>query len=207
MVISAPSGGGKSAIRAEIFKKDKRFKFSVTCTTRKKRKGEAEGRDYCFVSEKKFKKLISDKKLLEWAKVHGNLYGTPIKSVLDILKEDKIPLMTIDVKGARAVKKYFPDAVTVFILPASLKILIKRLKLRKEDKENIAIRLETAKKEINEASFYDYFVVNGSLKKAVENIIKIADGESLKMHRNKDAVSKFREELLAFNQMRRYGGY
>ena len=148
MVISAPSGGGKSVVRAEIFKKDKRFKFSVTCTTRKKRKGEVQGRDYHFVSDKKFKKLISDKKLLEWAKVHGNLYGTPIKSVRDILKENKIPLMTIDVNGARSVKKYFPDAVTVFILSPSLKILVKRLKLRKESEENIAIRLETAKKEI-----------------------------------------------------------
>ena len=195
MVISAPSGGGKSVVRAEIFKKDKRFKFSVTCTTRKKRKGEVQGRDYHFVSDKKFKKLISDKKLLEWAKVHGNLYGTPIKSVRDILKENKIPLMTIDVNGARSVKKYFPDAVTVFILSPSLKILVKRLKLRKESEENIAIRLETAKKEIKEAFFYEYFVVNGKLEKAVENIIKIADCESLKMWRNRDAILKFKKEF------------
>ncbi len=195
MVISAPSGGGKSVLRTEIFKKDKRFKFSVTCTTRKKRKGEVQGRDYHFVSDKKFKKLISDKKLLEWAKVHGNLYGTPIKSVRDILKENKIPLMTIDVNGARSVKKYFPDAVTVFILSPSLKILVKRLKLRKESEENIAIRLETAKKEIKEAFFYEYFVVNGKLEKAVENIIKIADCESLKMWRNRDAILKFKKEF------------
>ena len=195
MVISAPSGGGKSVVRAEIFKKDKRFKFSVTCTTRKKRKGEVQGRDYHFVSDKKFKKLISDKKLLEWAKVHGNLYGTPIKSVRDILKENKIPLMTIDVNGARSVKKHFPDAVTVFILSPSLKILVKRLKLRKESEENIAIRLETAKKEIKEAFFYEYFVVNGKLEKAVENIIKIADCESLKMWRNRDAILKFKKEF------------
>ena len=200
MVISSPSGGEKSTIRAKIFKKDKRFKFSVTCTTRKKRKGEVEGRDYHFVSEKKFKKLVSDKKLLEWAKVHGNLYGTPIKSVCDILKENKIPLMTIDVKGARAVKKYFPEAVIVFILSPSLKTLIKRLKARKESKENIAIRLETAKKEIKEAFFYEYFVVNGKVEKAVEDIIKIVDCKCLKMKRNRDAILKFEKEL---NTLRR----
>ncbi len=198
MVISSPSGGGKSSIRAKIFQKDKRFKFSVTCTTRKKRKGELEGRDYHFVSEKEFKKLISGKKLLEWAKVHGNLYGTLIKSVQDILKENKIPLMTIDVKGARAVKKYFPDAVAVFILSPSLKTLIKRLKLRKETEGNIAIRLKTAKKEIKEAFFYEYFVVNGKIEKAVEDIIKIVDCKCLKMKRNRDAISKFDKELSAF---------
>ena len=195
MVISAPSGGGKSAVRAEVFKKDKRFKFSVTCTTRKKRKGEVEGKDYHFVSEKKFKKLISDKKLLEWANVHGNFYGALVKSVNGILKQNKIPLMTIDVKGARAVKKIFPGAVTVFILPPSLKILIQRLRLRKDGKEDIAVRLETAKKEIKEAVFYDYLVVNNKLNDAVKSIVKIADCEFLKMNRDKSVVAKFEKEL------------
>ncbi|MEA3307608.1 MAG: guanylate kinase [Elusimicrobiota bacterium] len=201
MVISSPSGGGKSTIRAKVFKKDKRFKFSVTCTTRNKRKGEVEGKDYHFVTEKEFKKLITGKKLLEWAKVHGNLYGTLIKSVENILKENRIPLMTIDVKGAKAVKKYFPDAVIVFVLSPSLKTLIKRLELRKESKENIAIRLKTAKKEIKEAFFYEYFVVNGKIEKAVEDIIKIVDCKCLKMKRNREAISKFEKELAS------YGGY
>lgn len=195
LVISSPSGGGKSTVKDKLLKKDKRFRFSITCTTREKRKGEINGRDYFFVTEKKFRELIKSRKLLEWAKVHGNYYGTPLEPVRDLLKKGFIPVMTIDVKGAHSVKERFPDAVTIFLLPPDFKTLVRRLRKRKETNKNIKIRIKTAKREIKQAGFFEYLVLNDNLENAVENIIRIADVETLKISRNTDSVKKFANEL------------
>ena len=198
MVISAPSGGGKSTIREKLLKRDRRFRFSVTCTTRPIRPGEVEGRDYYFVTLKEFRRLRSQGKLLEWASVHGNMYGTPVKSVITLLDKGLIPVMTIDVKGARSVKKIFPGTVTVFLLPPGLKTLVKRLQKRREPAANIRVRLETAKKEIKEASFFDYLVINDKLDAAVSDIRDIADIECMKISRKQTEIQQFGLELLKF---------
>ena len=140
MVISAPSGGGKTVVRSGLLKLDKRFAFSVTCTTRQRRPGEVDGKDYYFVTVEQFRKMLKDGLLLEWARVHGYYYGTPVKSVVEVLEKGRIPVMTIDVKGARSVKKIFPETVTVFLLPPDLKTLVQRLKSRGEAPENVAVR-------------------------------------------------------------------
>ena len=197
MVISAPSGGGKSAVRSGLLKLDRRFAFSVTCTTRPKRRGEKEGRDYYFVSRREFERRRKSGRLLEWASVHGNLYGTPVKSVRKLLAEGLIPVMTIDVKGARSVKKIFPEAVTVFLLPPDLKTLVRRLKKRGEAPENIALRLATARKEIKAASRYDYLIINDKLGNAVRDVAAIAGFEMLKVRRNLEKVSAFGRQLAA----------
>ncbi|MCX5785791.1 MAG: guanylate kinase [Elusimicrobia bacterium] len=197
MVISAPSGGGKSAVRSGLLKLDKRFAFSVTCTTRPKRPGEKEGRDYYFVSAREFERRRISGRLLEWASVHGNLYGTPVKSVRDLLAKGLIPVMTIDVKGARSVKKIFPETVSVFLLPPDLKTLVQRLKKRGEAPENIALRLATARKEIKVASCYDYLVINDKLNEAVREVAAIAGLEILKVRRNLEKVSAFGRQLSA----------
>lgn len=197
VVISAPSGGGKSAIKSEIFKSDGRFAFSVTCTTRKRRKGEREGRDYFFLSKKKFAAMARSGKLLEWAEVHGNLYGTPVESVKKILEKNRVPLMTIDVNGARSVKKIFPGSVSVFILPPSLEILLERLKKREESGSETAKRLETAMREIKEARRYDYIVVNDEIENAAAKIVKIVESEFLKAERNDDKIADFEKDLNA----------
>jgi len=195
VVISAPSGGGKSTVKNYLIKKDNRFAFSITCTTRLKRPGEKEGRDYYFVSESEFEKLKKDKKLIEWAIVHGHLYGTPKKSVINLLKAGKIPLMTIDVNGAKSVKKIFKDTISIFLLPPDVKTMIKRLNKRGEKKEEINIRLETAKKELKEALKFDYIVINDKIEKAVNDIINIVNVEKNKLYRNKDFIYKFSQDL------------
>jgi len=198
MVISAPSGGGKTTIREKLLKRDKRFRFSITCTTRPMRPGEVDGKDYYFVTLKEFRRLRAGGKLLEWASVHGNMYGTPVKSVMTLLKKGLIPVMTIDVKGARSVKKIFPETVTVFLLPPGLKTLVGRLRKRREPAANIRVRLETAKKEIKEAAFFDYLVINDKLAEAVGDIRDIADIECMKISRKQAEIQRFGLELLKF---------
>ena len=182
-------------MRSELLKLDRRFVFSVTCTTRPRRPGEVDGKDYYFVTVEKFGKLRKEGKLLEWAKVHGNYYGTPAKSVADALKAGRIPVMTIDVKGARSVKKVFPAAVTVFLLPPDLKTLVQRLRGRGEAPENVAVRLETARAEIKMAAWFDYLVINDKLPEAVREVAAIADLETRKTGRNLDKVKAFRKQL------------
>lgn len=195
VVISAPSGGGKSAVKDYLIRSDSRFAFSVTCTTRKPRPGEKEGKDYYFVSYEKFEALKRNGSLIEWAEVHGNFYGTPKKSVLSLLDKGKIPLMTIDVKGAKSVKKIFKNVVSIFLLPPCLDIMLTRLRNRGESEKDLSIRLKTAKKELTEAFTYDYLVINARLEKAVEDIIAIVKAETLNMARNTNFVKKFALEL------------
>jgi len=196
MVISAPSGGGKTVVRSGLLKLNKKFAFSVTCTTRARRPGEVDGKDYFFVTVEQFQRLRKDGKLLEWAKVHGNYYGTPVKSVMAVLETGRIPVMTIDVKGARSVKRLFPAAVTVFLLPPDLKTLVQRLRGRGEAPENVAVRLRTARSELKVASTFDYLVINDSLPEAVREVAAIAELETRRTARNLDKVESFGSQLL-----------
>lgn len=195
MVIASPSGGGKTVVRSGLLKLNKKFAFSVTCTTRPKRPGEVDGKDYYFVTVEQFKRLRRDGKLLEWARVHGNYYGTPVKSAVDVLEKGRIPVMTIDVKGARSVKRLFPEAVTVFLLPPDLKTLVQRLRGRGESPENVAVRLETARSEIKVAATFDYLVINDRLPETVREVAAIAELETRKIGRNLDKVRAFGSQL------------
>lgn len=199
VVISAPSGGGKSTIKNSLLEKDSRFAFSITCTTRAPRTGEKEGVDYYFVTEKEFEFLKKKKELIEWAVVHGHLYGTPKKSVINLLEAGKIPLMTIDVKGAMSVKKIFKNAVTIFILPPDFKTMLERLIKRGETKSEIFIRMKTAKKELKEALKFDYLVINDKLEDAVSEIINIVEAEKCKLFRRKDFIRDFKKQLLKYS--------
>ena len=194
LVLSAPSGGGKTAVR-DCLLRDPRFGFSITCTTRQPRPGEVHGKDYYFLSKDGFLKLREEGKLLEWAEVHGNFYGTPEKSVRDVMESGRIPVMTIDVKGAAAVRRIFDDAVTVFIIPPSPAVLKKRLELRGESSEGMKIRLQTARAEMKEAHLFDYLVINDILEEAVADVIKIVEINSLGMRFNKDLTDRFALEL------------
>ena len=194
LVLSAPSGGGKTAIR-EILIKDPRFGFSITCTTRKPRPGETDGKDYYFVSRENFAEMQKSGQLIEWAEVHGNFYGTPVKSVHDVMEAGKIPVMTIDVKGAASVRRIFNNAVTVFIIPPSPAILKKRLELRGESPEGMKVRLQTARAEMKQAHLFDYLVINDKLEDAAADVIKIIEANSLSMSFNKDLTDRFALEL------------
>jgi len=198
LVLSAPSGGGKAAIREKLLRRDGRFRVSVTCTTRPRRPGERNGRDYYFVSEKEFGRLRGSGGLLEWARVHGNMYGTPVKSVRDTLKKGLAPVMTIDVKGARAVKRIFPETVTVFLLPPDIATLAGRLRKRGEPEDGIRVRLGTARGELLAASSFDYLVVNDGLDDAVRDVGRIVDAECMRVSRRLPRLRRFSRELSDF---------
>ncbi len=174
-VISAPSGTGKTTIIKEFLKRHKKdFVLSVSVTTRKKRKGEVDGRDYHFFTCKKFKKFIKERKFLEYANVVGNFYGTLRSAVFGNTKKEKNVIMDIDVQGAASMRKKIKSCVTIFIKPPSLPELRKRLLKRKTDKmPEIRRRLALAKKELKETTKYDYIIVNRDLKKSIMRLEEI----------------------------------
>ena len=183
LVISSPSGGGKTTVTTELLKKDKNLKRVVTATTRKPRIGEVNKRDYHFWSEDKFKKAIDKKLMAEWAKVHSFYYGVPKAELDSTVKKGKIPVLVIDVQGAKTIKKLYPSAVLIFLMPPSLKELKKRLLSRKDNSKDTTKRLKTAKSEIKKLPMYDYLVINNKVKNAAEDIKTIITAERLKTAR------------------------
>ncbi len=188
-------------MRSALLELDPKFAFSVTCTTRPRRPGEVDGRDYYFVTESRFLKLRKSGKLLEWARVHGNYYGTPVRSVRDVLAKGRIPVMTIDVKGARAVRRLFPGAVTVFLLPPDLKTLLKRLRARGESGEGLKVRMRTASAELREVGRFGYLVVNDALADAVAAVAGIAAAEAARTERSAGIARRFAEQLAKFKDL------
>ncbi len=181
IVISGPSGVGKGTVIRKLLKIDKRLKRSITCTTRKPRRNETDGRDYYFIGAEEFFKRVKAKKLAEFAFVHGNYYGTPKENLEKAKKDREDVILQIDVQGAKKIKNSYPDALLIFLLPPSMKILKNRLSDRgtenEEEKEN---RLKRAKEEISERVFYDYIVVNDDLEATVKEIYEIIGGERKK---------------------------
>ncbi|MCL2484700.1 MAG: guanylate kinase [Endomicrobia bacterium] len=179
IVVSAPSGAGKTSVCNAIIENDKNTIYSISYTTRKPREGERNGSEYFFADEKKFKKMIKSGEFVEWAKVHGNYYGTPKSFLNKTLKKGLNVLLDIDVQGGLKIKKQYPQACMIFIMPPDLKTLEKRLTSRNKDsKETIKIRLENAKKELKSLPKYEYLVINDTLDKAIaaaQTIIKSLD--------------------------------
>lgn len=175
MVLSAPSGGGKTTVCRRVLARLPWLKRCVTATTRAPRKGEKHGRDYFFLSRDEFKKRIKARGFFEWAQVHGNLYGTPRREVEAALKKGQSLILVIDVQGGAQVKKKNSESVLVFLLPPSFKALEKRLHGRGQDSAAVvARRLKDAKKEVHAAERYDYLVLNDRLDHAVEHVEEIA---------------------------------
>ncbi len=175
MIISGPSGVGKSTICKELIKAGRNICLSVSVTTRPKSTTETNGVDYWFVSEEEFQQRLSKGLLLEHARVFGNLYGTPRDKVEELLKADKTVILEIDVQGGGQVKSKFPDAIMIFIMPPSKKTLAERLGLRaREAVEEAEKRLNGASAEIAVArQLYKHLVVNDDLHQAVHECLKI----------------------------------
>ena len=174
VIISGPAGGGKTALHKALLAspqlKNKLVK-SISATTRRKRPGEWEGKDYLFLNTKMFEQKIKKGYFLEWEKVFGQYYGTPKKHALDLLKKSINVLLCIDVKGARTVRREFPRSLKVFIKAPSMKVLEGRLKARgSESKQSLEKRLKVARQELKEAKYYDQVVINADLKKALEKL-------------------------------------
>ncbi len=184
VVLSSPSGGGKTVIAEKLLKKHPEFSRSVSVTTRRKRPGEEDGVHYYFVSRADFQRKIKGGEFAEWAKVFGDYYGTPKKNIQKAEGEKKVLLLVLDVQGGVALKRKYPRSVLIFILPPSLPELRRRLINRKADNpEVIRKRLKMALKEISCAEKYDYLVVNENLRRTVELIEKIIIFEKQKTKR------------------------
>ena len=183
IIVSSPSGAGKTTIIDAVLKRNKTVARVITATTRAPRTGEKNGVDYHFWTIKQFEQAIKKNQMLEWAQVHTSYYGIPKKSVDDLLKKNICPILVIDVQGARTVQKIYEDAVLVFIIPPSLKELKKRILGRNDNTQDIELRLETAKKEVQELDHYHYVLLNADLKKAVDDMTGIVAAEQCKVAR------------------------
>jgi guanylate kinase len=176
IALSAPSGSGKTTIVRKVLKDIPELVFSVSATTRKRRKEEKEGADYYFISENEFKKKIDNNEFIEWEKFYDYYYGT-YKNIIDnAVSDGKTIILEVDVKGALSLKKIYPDAVLIYIVPPSFDELVNRLVKRKtEDEADLQKRIDRAKMELELKDEFDYFVDNTELEKAVietESLIK-----------------------------------
>ncbi|MCK4752384.1 MAG: guanylate kinase [Planctomycetes bacterium] len=175
VIVSGPSGVGKSTICKEVVKRLDNVCMSVSLTTRPKSEEEIDGKDYRFVSKEQFSEQIKQGNLLEYAEVFGNLYGTPKDKVEQCLQSGKTVILEIDVQGARQAKHFYPDAEMIFILPPTQKELLERMNGRgREDIETAAVRLNGASGEIAAAwQYYKHMVINDDLQQAVDEVIEI----------------------------------
>ncbi len=185
VVISSPSGAGKSTISRNLLETDRNLSLSVSVTTRAKRGSEIEGIHYHFKSQREFELMRDGEALLEWASVHGNYYGTPRSEVEKAMAEGRDMLFDIDWQGAQQLQeKMRGDVVSIFILPPSIAELRARLHRRAEDSEEvIATRLANAKAEIEHWHEYDYVVVNDDLERAFGSVKAIVEAERLRRDR------------------------
>jgi guanylate kinase len=178
VVLSGPSGVGKTALANRLLASDAALERSVSATTRPPRAGEIDGNDYFFWPEDRFTEGVAGGLFLEWAKVHGHRYGTLKATIENRLAGGKSPVLNIDVQGGRSVKLLRPDAVLIFILPPSYEVLERRLRGRGTDPDPvIARRLRNAKGEIEHWIDYDYLVVNDTLDEAVGRVRAILTAE------------------------------
>ncbi|WP_455466596.1 guanylate kinase [Bartonella sp. B39] len=196
-ILSSPSGAGKSTL-SQLLLKDGKLELSVSMTTRQRRPSEVDGLHYHFISKKEFEHKRDGNEFIEWAEVHGNYYGTLRESVENVLNAGQDMLFDIDYQGTQQLQKKMPeDIVSVFILPPSMKELISRLHRRAEDsQDNIGLRLNNARTEIQHWRSYDYVVVNEDLNKSVAFIKSIYLAETMKRERCFSFFESFVDKLI-----------
>jgi guanylate kinase len=188
IILASPSGGGKTTIAQQLLSTREDVGYSVSCTTRPPRPGEAEGRDYYFMDPARFSQRQSKGEFAESATVHGHLYGTLRSEVERVLGSGRNVIMDIDVQGTQQFIRAFPDSMLIFVLPPSAKAMIERLEARgTEDVEALIRRFQSAKDELKAIDLYDYVVVNDKLESAVSAVADIIDGKGERFRRSRNA--------------------
>jgi guanylate kinase len=194
IILSSPSGGGKTTIARELLARRRDIGYSVSCTTRLPRPGETDGKDYYFLSRGEFEAARDRGDFAEHAEVHGRMYGTLRREVDRVLASGRHVLMDIDVQGALQFHRAFPQSVLVFVLPPSADVLLTRLKARKtESRDALLTRLRSALQELQALNHYEYVVVNDDLAQAVGRVSAIVDAEVVRHERTDGLESRVME--------------
>lgn len=191
LILSAPSGAGKTTLCRELLKKFPDLKESISYTTRLPREGEAHGEDYFFTSREEFISMVNQDAFAEWAEVHGNLYGTALRTLEDARKNGIDLVLDIDCQGAQKLKEHFEGGVYIFIMPPSMAELRRRLENRSSDTQDvIERRIVRAAQEIREARWYDYIIINEDLGTAFDELSAIVLSNNRKTFRMLEQVAK-----------------
>lgn len=191
IIISSPSGGGKGTLIKEVLATVPGLGYSVSLTTRAPRPGEVDGTHYHFVTRKQFDEDIREGKFLEYAEVHGNMYGTSLRQIESITAEGRDVILEIDVQGADWVLKRVPEAVRIFILPPSFETLRDRLIRRAtEDSDDLQVRLQNAYGEVMQYSKFEYVVINDEVHVAAQKLASIILAERQLADRQKEAIQR-----------------
>ena len=184
IILSAPSGGGKTSIARVLLEQRTDVGYSVSCTTRLPRQGEVDGHDYYFLSSGEFEAKRERGEFAESAEVHGKLYGTLRREVERVMGTGRHVIMDIDVQGATQFVKAFPETVLIFVLPPSAEVLLARLTARKtEDRGSLVRRLRSARQELAAVGMYHYVVTNDDLRRAADQVSSIVDAEGARHNR------------------------
>ncbi len=192
IVISAPSGAGKTTICKGLLNEFPDLRFSVSCTTRSPRKGEKDGEDYHFISVKDFRDSIEKNEFVEWEEIYGNFYGTSKKAVEGLIQKGYDVILDIDIKGAGNVKAKYPESVFVFIMPPSVEILRERLKKRDSETDDIIkMRFDRAMEEIWENEWYDYVIFNDIIGDSVDIMRSVYMAEKNRRSRLQARINNF----------------